>query len=248
MARRTKRPTVVWLPNDRQNRLGVAPSPAAAGTDSAILIAALGIPAITGPVGVVVLPVVLDEPQGLTLAQTSLADVEGSAYRLRRIVGKIFIQPAQRAVIGINDASAFVVTAGFIILRTDDVGNPLSLLTPTSYDPQSLDNIRDPWIWRRTWFLSNLDGRAARNVINPDERTSAFAQDTLAGPGAIDGPHVDAKTARIVSDEERLFLVVSAVSLDGTAQGLDQLALIIADLRVLVSMRKQSGNRRNASR
>jgi len=246
MARRTRRPAVVWLPNDRTNRLNLAPTVATNGITSAALVGAISVGANPVSTSVQIFPVVLDEPQGVALATSSLSDVEGSAYRLRRIVGKIFIQPDQTASIVANDPTSFYVTASFIILRVDNTGTALAPLA--TYDNQALDQIRDPHIWRRSWLLSNLAGVTALNIATVDTRISFFRRDTTEFGSVQDGGHIDAKTARVVSDEERLFLVVTAVPIDGNAQGRDSLLLVVADLRVLASMRKQSGNRRNASR
>lgn len=240
MARRTKRPTVVWLPLDLANRVGVAPGNANLETQNSLSIIADIVGAPGGGKSVTIQAVVRDEPALVAGAAETLSDLEGSAYRLRRIVGKIWCSTPQQALVG-TEPSTIVVTAGFIILRVDANGTPLNgLLSPTAnqYDPSALGEIRDPWIWRRSWILGNsLSGQ-----------TDTGFPPTNAQYGSIqDGPHVDAKTARVVSDEERLFLVTTAVGLNGTGQ--DQAAyVVVTDLRVLASMRKQSGNRRNASR
>jgi len=68
------------------------------------------------------------------------------------------------------------------------------------------------------------------------------------GPAVADGPHIDQKTARTVSLEERLFLDVSVTNVDVGAEGNDFSVNVVTDLRVLGSMRSGSGNRRNSSR
>lgn len=227
-----------------ENRLGNDPGdPATDGHESAFGIAALDIPGFS-PTPVIgqtqLIPVVKDEPQGITATDATLSDLEDSAYRLRRIVGKIYIQAFQVSQPPTNTPTDFIITAGFIILRVNDLGLPLDNNTDT-YNPTSLDNTRDPWIWRRTWRVANN----ADNT-NPSAPTSNY----LAGAGGVlDGPHIDAKTARNVSDEERLFLVLNGIATDGLDDDVNTGAVItITDLRVLASMRKQSGNRNNASR
>lgn len=64
----------------------------------------------------------------------------------------------------------------------------------------------------------------------------------------MEGPHVDAKTARIVGPDQRLFLVVTNTIQGGSAAGGVSSCEVITDLRVLASMRSSQGNRRNASR
>lgn len=246
MARRTgRRPQVVWLPSDVNNRLGTAPSAATIGTESNHGILLLNsIPGTVGGAEVAVIPLVKDEPLNITATTSSLGDLEGSAYRLRRIVGKIFVL-AQRTVTQVG-AEGFntLVTAGFIVLKTDEQGVPLAT-GASAYDVSNLDNIRDPWIWRRTWFVSDpnsvLDSGIGHNFLPGPSTNMEYGS-------VADGPHVDAKTARVIGDEERLFMVVTATSADGNNAQLLKSVGVFFDLRVLGSMRKQSGNRRNSSR
>lgn len=194
-----------------------------------------------GNIATSIAKIVIDQPAS-ALPDGSLSDFEGSAYRLRRIVGKLWVGVEVEQFT--TQPSLFVVTAGFIILRVDTSGNPLS--SGNNYHPQILDSERDPWIWRRSWLLRN-------NIVRDNAFTNfgGFNRDVPSFNGAYgsvaDGPHVDAKTARIVSDEERLFLVVGFTTLDG-AQETSGIVTWLADLRVLASMKTSSGNRRNASR
>lgn len=252
MARRiSRRPKVVWLPSDINNRLGLG-VPATVGTQTALgaFDVDLSPGASTGVTSTVTIPIVKDEPQNITGATETLSDLEGSAYRLRRICGKIFVRADNSsAVVAVGSVTTFLVTAGFIILRTLPSGAPLSALS-TDYETTSLDNVRDPWIWRRNWIVANNIGILTANPTSLFVGSAPTSNYTLGSGGVLDGPHVDAKTARVVSDEERLFLVVSSTALDGDAQtGVTQDSVHITyDLRVLASMRSSSGNRRNASR
>lgn len=253
MARRTnRRPKVVWLPIDTTNRLREAGA-AAVGAASAGwqigMVVSPTTPSLGGG-GQTLLPVVKDEPQNITGAAETLSDLEGSAYRLRRIVGKIFVQPTQQTTLGnVNNATSWMFTAGFMILRVDDNGAPLAGAA-FPYDPQSLNSTRDPWIWRRSWCLSDQAQINSLNTAIPDTKQLIFPSSNINGygGGVLDGPHIDAKTARVVSDEERLFLILGAVALDGNSQGDDSVINCFGEVRVLASMRSQSGNRRNASR
>lgn len=196
------------------------------------------------------MPLVKDEPQNITGTTETLSDLEGSAYRLRRIVGKIFLQP-QQIVTNVSTAESlsFLVTAGIIVLRVDSAGAILSG-TNNTYDPGSLDSTRDPWVWRRSWMLSNQAAILALNTAAADSVDTIFPSSNINGygGGVADGPHIDAKTARVISDEERLFLCVSAVGVNGTLQGQAAIIVGFGEVRVLGSMRKESGNRRNSSR
>jgi len=228
MASRFKRrPRVVWLPNETAFQLGTTHS-------ASTIVQAVG-PGAIGLEGVNAIPLVFDQPfQGS--AGTSLADIESSGYRLRRVVGKIYASVEQ---IEQADGGAVLATAGLIVLRVDDNG----VATNTSISPQGIQNVSDPWIWRRTWILAN---GSSTNVNTQFIDSSPFSN-YEGGPAAVDGPHLDQKTARIVSTEERLHLVISTTLLH-TGDAAAVSTQWLWDFRVLGSMRSSSGNRRNAVR
>lgn len=242
MRRRTK-PRVVWLPNTNANSIGNGSQVYQAAT--------VTFGPATGDTGSIELPIVIDgEPDPLGAGQT-LSDVENSGYRLRRIVGKIWVIGGQASFDGAGPP-AYIVTAGFMVRRTNPTtGASLAVLADNgppfpSIDPGQIENIGDPWIWRRSWLLGDNSSSAA-NPASPLP-TRNFGDDY--GGGISEGPHVDQKTARIVSSEERLFLDVTATTLiDGQLAPPSLGALFVAtDIRVLASMRTSTGNRRNASR
>lgn len=250
--RKRRRTKVVWLPADINNRLNTAPSPATSGLDSQTIISVF----TANPLGAVPvtaeIPIVKDFGTGslsLVTPATTLADIEQSGYRLRRIVGKLAFSCLQGAAAAAGDGSIFQVTAGFIIRRIDDTtGTSLASVGAAGLDISTVtfSNIADPWIWRRSWLIA--DKSAAAAALDPN--VAAFAPSNTFGyaGGVLDGPHVDAKTARIVGPEERLFLSVTCEGVNGAAQGAPGAVLLIGDLRVLGSMRTNVGNRRNASR
>lgn len=240
---RRRRPRVVWLPNARQNRYNVAGASVDPADNSAFSFA-LDVPTdgtnITGIIGVV-----SDQPASLAFAGslTSLSDLESSGYRLRRLVGKIFCSADQvPGTAQTPNWTNVLVTAGFIVLRTTQAGAPLSNLG--DYAVNALAGIGDPWIWRRTWLLGNNAARLAQNI------TTAFQPETNTNLGsALDGPHLDQKTARVIGPEERLFFVASAQAELGFGNlNITNTVRLVGDVRVLASMRTSSGNRRNASR
>lgn len=243
MARRTRRrPRVVWLPPDINNRLaGSNPiiAPFQPGLGLFIIDADGGTGVVTGGLSAVV----KDEPALGVLAETTLADTQSSGYRLRRIVGKVFVGIQQLEAADSNLLDAAVITAGFIILRVDDNGVPLQ--SPIDlYMPSRFDSWGDPWIWRRTWKLS-----VSANAILPgsSQDGNIWPENNANYGSAVDGPHVDQKTARNVSQEERLFFVMSAVA-EGGVGGFTTAIRAVTDIRVLASMRTNSGNRNNSSR
>lgn len=240
--RRRNKPKVVWLPCTNVNSLdeGFGPNTTTQVVSTTIF---------TGGAGsstTLEMPVVQDGNQSDPLDPVaSLSDIENSGYRLRRIVGKVYVFIGQA---GTPTASLFAVTAGFIIRRTAENANTgantgfsqANSLNPQSIDPQRIGNSMDPWIWRRTWMLGN--NGAAGTTFADAPGTNFGAQ----YPGPLEGPHVDQKTARIVGQEERLFLDVSAMNVFGNDTQTS--LVVITDLRVLASMRTSVGNRRNASR
>jgi len=232
MRRRTK-PRVVWLPPTNANSLGAA---ATAGYQ----IFVLDLAGVTGSFVVGEIPLTIDAQSDPLAPESSLADVENSGYRLRRIVGKIFVVCLQNVE---NTPASAIVTAGIIVRRAEEsTGASLAALDTTgeTSSPGEIRNYGDPWIWRRSWLLANNTATGAP--------TGQLPESNLEYGSAVDGPHVDQKTARIVSSEERLFLNVSATRSDGGAGELVTQFAVTTDLRVLASMRTSSGNRRNASR
>lgn len=176
----------------------------------------------------------------------SLSDFEGSGYRLRRIVGKfnVGMDPA----VG-TDQNAYpeaaLVGCGFIVLRVDEFnGAPLAAATPIQYSPLGLDNTRDPWIWRRTWLLS--DPFAASPATTA---MGLFPQANSEFGSQMDGPHIDARTARRISNEERLFMVVSTVYPGGGITPANNGGVrFVSEIRLIATPMRVMGNRRNASR
>lgn len=241
---RRKRPRVVWLPPDKFNCIGTNPGVSATtGLQNGIKRFLTTTPSGAGSAHTDVVGVVQDETTDIALfAGGSLADYEQSAYRLRRVVGKIFCGVHQDATAGAT--TEVVATAGLIVLRTHQVAGVVVPLNATTeeYSTQMLANWGDPWIWRRTWILGNqLQELAVGNNF------PLYADTNQATGSALDGPHVDAKTARIVGPEERLFLVLTQAAVNGDSQVSVQVDWMW-DLRVLASMRSSQGNRRNASR
>jgi len=248
MARR-RAPRVVWLPQDPFHSVN-----AAGLGDATVMRLTIGHSSTgAGDTTTVVSPVVRDTSPNPLGANNTLADIEQSGYRLRRIVGKYWCTCDQ-----ISDpagASAFVVTLGFIVLRTQDqTGVPLNP-TASDYSTVTILNTQDPWIFRRSWFMRQLGAAPAANFSVPFNQAnapgiSAGVASNMGIGGNSDGPHIDQKTARLIGPEERLFMVhsVTNVDLPTNPQAGPTLFDLVWDLRVLASMRTQVGNRRNASR
>lgn len=240
--RRRSKPRVVWLPQTNANTLG----------DTTINLRTQDINGATGSLRVTEIPIVLDAQQSVSQnTDPSLSDIENSGYRLRRIVGKFFVQLAQSDPTGLETGpTSVIVTAGLIIRRADDnSGQSMSALARAeSVSPLLIENTGDPWIWRRSWTLG--DNNAAGVNPSGDNPTQFFATTNWShGPSAVDGPHIDQKTARIVANEERLYLSVAIMVLgEGLELATSQTIAWWTDMRVLGTLKTSIGNRRNASR
>lgn len=240
--RRKTRPKVVWAPGTNANSVGTL-------NEGIPQFGNFTVPVGPDGVGVFEIPLIQDGVQNDPLgASSSLADIESTGYRLRRICGKVWVFAAQEAV---NDGfGLYCVTAGLIVRRTNpqtggSMAAALSGTTPELIDPTNIESSGDPWIWRRSWLLAN-DGATPPTTVGIN--ASPHQNFGAAYPGGIsEGPHLDQKTARVIGPEERLFLDVSARTvLDAVNFGTT--FLVVTDLRVLISMRQSVGNRRNASR
>lgn len=244
---RRKSPRVVWLPQTNANSVG-----AAFGNQTAVYqefaLNTAGDPGdfITGEI-----PLVADGDSQdiLANAETSLSDVYNSGYRLRRIVGKVWVAVDQEA--GATGPKSVIASAGIIVRRVD----PLTALSLASQSvtnqqellsPGEIRNTSDPWIWRRSWQVNQLVAQSASGVFAQTGVTHNYGGATGSG---VDGPHVDQKTARVIGPEERLFLTCSVTNITGGFDSQGTTAVFfLTDLRILGTLRTTSGNRRNASR
>lgn len=182
--------------------------------------------------------------------------VTGNEWRLRRIVGKFFCAVGATYA-GTTSIPLADVALGFIVSKTYDDGEPL-----TDFDevnPLAQVSMEDPWIWRRRWLLgpsgdnystwTNYEGTSADNRLYGP--AMGFPPNNVAYGSVQDGPHIDAKTARVIHRSERLFVVLAARQFNWSA-GVDQADMRVTgllDYRLLGSLRSSSyGNRGNASR
>lgn len=198
----------------------------------------------------------VQQSQTLGVFNQTLADiVSGNSYRLRRIVGKSFCLVASAT--GTTQDSSRIplveVGMGFIVCKTDDDGVPT---TDFNYvNPLRQDSAEDPWIWHRRWLLGTTPGQNiwqnqlsnTFGIYNNDVPTS-----NIGYGSAADGPHIDQKTARIISPSERLFCVVAGKALDPASlpNAADEAISVqfYWHARLVASLRRAGGNRRNASR
>lgn len=240
MRKRRAKPGI-WLPPDPFNRVEgsiAVPSQSAIGHVSPTPVAGIGASTAAS------VPIVGDYNEEVIAGMLgfSLADEVGGGYRLRRVVGKIFVAVRQ-AVDDENpgNATSCIAWAGLIVRRVDTVGNALS----TAVFADAYENQRDPYIWRRDWALTNYLSRGAAVT-----KTWQFPTQNCDYGDSFSGPHVDAQTKRSVGAEERLYLDVGYTNLDGDPQAIVGIGLDVWwDLRMFGYLMPQGqGNRRNASR
>jgi len=183
----------------------------------------------------------------------SLQDLtSGNAWKLRRIVGKCFIGCGAAALASYVDGVWFDVAAGFIVCKTDEVGSATTNFTEVN--PLHQDSADDPWIWRRRWLLNPYVTTLIQEPLLAQVASGtfySFPRTNVEYGSVADGPHIDQKTSRLISHNERLHFVCAARgylpnSLPAAFTGGQINGLL--DIRLLGNLRTQSGNRRNASR
>lgn len=169
-------------------------------------------------------------------AASALGQSMGSEYLLRRIVGKAFVAIGATTATanptrGQAAKSTALVTLGFFVAPFGyveasgdrNISQPIGiegdpLVTP--YNPQLTITNREPWIWRRSWMLNPFGPSPALQVNNAGAPQFIIATDTdngVAFPATntsygsvLDGPHIDAKTARRIRKHERLWVAMTA--------------------------------------
>lgn len=190
-------------------------------------------------------PLTADLPrdEDLTTADPGvLSDSIGQEWFLRRIVGKLFIRWGANA--GGDSATNIKIAAGFFVARADHIDGDIPAggdsswtgnINPGVYnmfDPSSNATIREPWIWRRTWIIGNPD------IDTDTSWPKGLAPYSNATYGsALDGPHIDAKTMRRISNDDRLWFAMSATTWPfGSSGGGNIIANL--DIRLLGALRR----------
>lgn len=192
-----------------------------------------------------VYPLTADIPRGEQIDASEpgvLSDIVGQAYFLRRLVGKLFLSMQPES----NGLGQIKVAAGFFVARAADIDpdlpvggvqNATGSGTPEAanlYGPNNSATIREPWIWRRAWMLGNA-AQSGEEFFT----IGRFPQTNVLNGSSLDGPHIDAKTLRKVSNDDRLYFAISAT---GWPYGATQSGQINGhlDLRVLAQLRKHT--------
>ncbi len=183
-----------------------------------------------GPRSVFSIPLVVDNPNPeLGAAVVSdypkyitqqLSEEESFGYFLRRVVGNIYVCPGRSlAQTATGTPAGVIIGAGLMVRRIDPENPAQPVLGQADTDPLAIENIQDPWMWRRTWVLTpplqdsattgfplsdDLIGNAAGTPFNGANTTQT---------GMYNNCSVDVKSRRKVAREERLFLDVTARAL-----------------------------------
>lgn len=237
--RRKRKTRYTWLPVTGSNRGG------GEGTYeyNARGIPSLQTPVVSGTPGpqqnvFAVIPDTTSNPGG----DSSLADVvQGQDWILKRIVGKIHLQCTAQSTGTLRGTiwSQVLVSVGFFIARAQDQAQTTVDLDQIEVEPMSRLNTMNPWIWRRTWILSNPAYTRSAASLLPQW------PNTTAGYGSMaEGSHIDSKVSRRILREHRLWCVTSTVGGDpefdtvtGTLASQPTVDGFI-DLRVLGAMRR----------
>lgn len=199
---------------------------------------------------VFITPLIPDEPKetAVTLGD-NLGDFTQNEYFLKRIVGKIAYQiQAQSPALGGAIPAKVIVAAGFFVARSEAGGVQLPIGAATAadarinYGPLNQTTTREPWIWRRTWYM-DMQPEVTGFVLDQTQTTQLPVHnaiiDTRQFGSVADGGHIDAKTARRVKSDERLFFALQGANADsadatnGAVIGRGWL-----DVRILGQMRK----------
>jgi len=165
----------------------------------------------SGLVTAAIVDVTFDSPMdtsvGTATVQTPMSDFLRSSYMLRRICGSIFVSLTNTAGIGADDASAVAVTYALFVARSDETndnaipigaGNQAEI--NQNYGPQQADNVREPYIFQRSWILGNQSLFAARPTVG----AVRFPFNNAGYGSAYEGTFVDQKTLRRVDGDNRL--------------------------------------------
>lgn len=196
-----------------------------------------------------VIPITLDEPQRPDEQSSDthgIADFIGNEYIVSRIVGQCFASRTQIfAASGSSNAwPAIYLTCAFFVARAADGSSivasdavPVGFTAGEGvrlYSCQATDNIREPWMWRRSWLLGQGGARVQETRDQVDFILGAWdtypANNTLY-PNMSDH-RVDIKSKRRVAQDERLWFAASATPTVNTEGNQNVTVEIALDLRI----------------
>lgn len=244
---RRRRTKYTWFPN-----VGTAPANSPVDDDySGRSIGLANIP-LTGQTATGIAELTFDVPHenvAVITADDPLSEFIGNDYILKRIVGKIFVSRSNEddnggTGIGVAAASGVLVGAGFFVARAAPSPNqtlPIGGLNQAdlaaNFNTLSSDCIREPWLWRRTWIL----GPGKPNGVL-DTLGKSFPRTNAEYGSVADGPHIDSKVARRVTQDDRLFFALNAKLAPGDIGKTETVSVsAYLDYRILGALRKAKG-------
>jgi len=208
----------------------------------------------------------------------SLSDLQNESWRVRRIVGKFFAAFAPDGGDDLDETSPLcaLLGAAFIVKLAGDTGvsaksnSPLAANDNTdpwiwrrawilgqAFSQQIVPNGNDgdeppePEFGPTGGVGTGSTGRGEQPAQpNPNTLAAMAFPATTAHYGSLaDGPHIDAKTNRIIGPEQRLFFVAAAQAFPIGSSDFNNPGVIrcYLDYRLLGSLMRAT-NRRNASR
>lgn len=136
----------------------------------------------------------------------------GNCWKLDRIVGRCAITCWESdADIPAEDQWPYIqVGAGFFVARSEEGQDSVPDLFSDEYDVLAADNIRNPWIWRKTWILTNPAGS---RIFRDD-----FPIATTQCSSPYQSADVDVKSKRMIRPEHRLWFTYSVIGWNGTTE------------------------------
>lgn len=208
----------------------------------------------------------------------SLSDLQNESWRVRRIVGKFFASFAPDGGTDQDETSplACLLGAAFIVKLASDNGlsakdnSPIAAQDNTdpwiwrrawilgqAHSQQMVPNGNDgddppePEYGPTGGVGTGSSGRGSQpDNPNPNIYAAMSFPTTTANYGSVaDGPHIDAKTNRIIGPEQRLYFVAAAQSFPIGSSDYHNPGVVrcYLDYRLLGSLMRAT-NRRNASR
>lgn len=240
-----RKQNVVWLPPDTTHGIELASNNLSSPTAPAVMSALLTVPVNASPGTYVVgtFPVVGDwaNDEGILVNEASgftLSDLYKSGYRLRRICGQFWAAWINQVDADADAPCNVMVTMAFQVMQTNDNGDPADAEAGI---PDIYETTRNPWIFRRSWILTNY----AQNPTGPKLGVITTGN---AAFNVREGTFFDQKTARTVGRDQRLFMCVQVTPLDGDPVGAaEQQIKFWWNFRMLGSLFKVSASNRHHS-
>jgi len=211
-------------------------------------------------------PITYDYPQeapDLSPTADTLTEIVGNEYICKRILGSCFAEydSPYNAQNNTGGPDAVLTTVGIFVARAaSGAAAPFQSDIPVgfaqgtllddvnTYSPQNPATIREPWMWRKSWILSNQRKWRARVEDTSDNVRTVqhltFPPNNIYGTFR-GGEAVDVKTRRRVGNDDRLFVVADVRSYPfGTTSSFPGTVYFVLDVRMFAQLvrAKNRGN------